>query len=104
MKTRKLGGLPTPLVVRKIMTTEEDRQKPSAGTTREEAQAWAARWKLVNDAEIAELRSTPIDVKFRQVAALMATPYFEGEQENRDLDVAATRAIWQKLRAAYVNR
>lgn len=72
--------------------------------TPEEVQVWAARWKLVNETEIKELRATSLDVKFRQLAALMFTPYFPGEKETREEDVAATRAIWQRLRAAYGTR
>jgi hypothetical protein len=39
--------------------------------TPEEARAYVARWKLVNDFEREELRATPIPVKFRQLEALM---------------------------------
>lgn len=41
--------------------------------TPKEARAWVARWELVNAAERRELRVTPLAVKFRQLAALMAS-------------------------------
>ena len=41
--------------------------------TKEEARAWKARWDLVNHAEREELRNTPLEVKARQLAGLMAS-------------------------------
>jgi hypothetical protein len=66
--------------------------------TAEEARAWRERWRLVNEAEIEELRATPVEQKFRQLAVLMAsadlfprTPVDEAEDE-------AVREVWMRLR------
>jgi hypothetical protein len=69
--------------------------------TREEARAYVARWKLVNQAEIEELRATPTVVKLRQLAALMASVDELGLREALSEGEAEVRERWRRLREAY---
>jgi hypothetical protein len=66
-----------------------------------EAVAFARRWKRVNDAERAELRSTPIEHKLRQLASLMASVDQFGWTNELGAEVDKVRRRWQKLRKAY---
>ena len=71
--------------------------------TAAEVRAWADRWKMVNAAEIAELRSTPVEVKLRQLASLMASVDAMGWREALadEVGVAEVRDRWRRLREAY---
>jgi hypothetical protein len=69
-----------------------------------EIQAWKERWRRVNQFEIDELRATPLDVKFRQLAALMASVDSFGWRESLEADDAAGYDRWQRLRQAYAHR
>ncbi len=62
---------------------------------------WQARWQLVNQAEIEELRQTPAHVKLRQLAALMASVDQMGWSEALEAENAAARERWKRLRQAY---
>jgi hypothetical protein len=55
---------------------------------------------MVNTAERAELRTTPLDHKFRQLAALMASVQALGWTEALAAEEAEVRARWNRLRAA----
>ena len=44
-----------------------------SSVTPDDARRYLDRWKLVEEREIAELRNTPIEVKARQLGALMAS-------------------------------
>lgn len=72
--------------------------------TRGEIDAWRRRWKLVNELELEELRSTSVDVKFQQVAALMGAVDFFGWREALADDDQVGYDRWQKLRQAYARR
>ena len=48
-------------------------RKTEGAFTRADARKFRARWQLVNDAEQAELRATPMEQKLVQLAALMAS-------------------------------
>ncbi len=77
--------------------------------TKEEARAFADRWRLVNEAEIAELRATSIEQKFAQLAALMASARALDWTTTDEAEVAAVRARWVRLhrllgRADHVGR
>jgi hypothetical protein len=67
--------------------------------TREEARAFADRWRLVNEAEAAELRATPLDRKLAQLAALMTSARALGWETTDEAEVEAVRARWNRLRA-----
>jgi len=71
--------------------------------TKAEYLAWDAQWKLVNEHEAEELRNTPIEVKWQQLAALMASVDDMGWREALEdpEGVAHTRAMWKKLREAH---
>jgi hypothetical protein len=69
-----------------------------------EAQAYVARWNLVNEAEREELRTTPMEVKFRQFESLMRMAIALGWTESpaaEEAEVAAVRERWNRLRRAY---
>ena len=66
--------------------------------TAAEARAYLDRWRAVNEAEIAELRATPLENKLEQLAAMMASARAFGWQTHTDAETRAVRARWQKLR------
>ena len=66
-----------------------------------EARAFAARWRLANDAEIAELRATSPAVKLKQLAALMSSAGPMGWTEALAAEENEVRQRWIKLRKAY---
>jgi hypothetical protein len=63
----------------------------------EEVRAWAERWKTVAEAEIAELRRLPLEVKLRQLDALaQSASLFDwppGDEEDERI-----RERWMTLR------
>jgi hypothetical protein len=67
--------------------------------SRQEAQAFRRRWALVNAAERAELRATPLDRKLQQLAALMASVQPLGWTNALTAEDAEVRARWNRLRA-----
>ena len=75
--------------------------KLSDRMTKEDADAFRARWKLVNHAEREELRATPVEVKFRQLAALMASVEQLGWTQALAEEEAEVRERWNRLRKAY---
>jgi hypothetical protein len=66
--------------------------------TQEQAQAYLARYKHVNEREIAELRTTPADIKLRQTAALMGACEVFGPDPDREREVRELRQRGQGLR------
>lgn len=66
--------------------------------TKAEARAWMERWKRVNDFEREELRATPIDTKFRQLAAMMRMARALGWDAESQDDVSRVRALWVRLK------
>lgn len=70
--------------------------KPSITTS--DAAAFKARWAAVNAAEVEELRSTPMEQKARQLAALMLSVRDLGWAEALEVEEAAVRARWNRLR------
>jgi hypothetical protein len=68
--------------------------------TQKEARAFRTRWAMVNAAEQAELRATPLDHKLRQLAALMTSVSSLGWTAALAEEEAAVRARWNRLRAA----
>lgn len=69
--------------------------------TRAEARGFAARWQRVHAAERDELRATPVAVKLRQLAALMASVDQLGWSEALAAGEEEVRERWQRLRKAY---
>ena len=70
--------------------------------TKAQARAYQRRWKAVNDAEREELRSTPVAIKARQLAVLMAAAkeFRWTKQEARE--EAEVRRRWNRPRRFYV--
>ena len=66
-----------------------------------DARAFQTRWKAVNEAEREELRSTPLPVKARQLAALMLSAQQLGWTEALAEEEAEVRDRWLRLRRAY---
>ena len=69
--------------------------------TKEQAGAYVARWRPVRAAEIAELRSMSVEMKLRQVPALMASAQALGWRPTTPEEVEAVRERWRLLRQAY---
>ena len=69
--------------------------------TKAEAAGWRERWKAVEEAEREELRATPLEMKVRQLAALMAAAHELGWSEALAAKEAAVRERWMKLRKAF---
>ncbi|HJR69276.1 MAG TPA: hypothetical protein VKA43_04495 [Gammaproteobacteria bacterium] len=66
----------------------------------DEAEAYWARWRLVQEAEIAELRRTSMETKLRQLAALVAARDLFALDQNREPQVEEVRKRWARLRLA----
>lgn len=66
-----------------------------------EAQAFRERWRTVNEAEVEELCATPIEVKARQLAALMVSAKQMEWAETLAAEEAEVRQIWARLRKIY---
>jgi len=72
-----------------------------AQITPQEAAEYLVRWGQVNRYEIAELRRTPIEQKFRQLCALSAARQAFGIDPDRNRLGAEVAARWQRIRAYY---
>jgi hypothetical protein len=69
----------------------------------DEVRAWKKRWELVNAREIEELRQTPMEVKFQQLASPMAMARELGWVDHSPQEVAEVRERWIRLRKAYLD-
>lgn len=67
--------------------------------TRAEAQAYLARWQRANEVILQLRRTTPVSVKLRQLAVLMASADLFPRQRDKQVEVA--RRHWQELRRAH---
>ena len=67
----------------------------------EEVKAYVARWRIVREEEIAELRATPLARKLETLAALMASGRALGWATTDPVEVEAVRARWQALADHY---
>jgi transcriptional regulator with XRE-family HTH domain len=93
---------PQPFLLKRLLEMETASGEVSAGRlTREEAQAFKQRWKVVNAAEKEELASTPMAHKFRQLAALMTSAEELGWTEALAAEESQVRDRWTRLRRAY---
>jgi len=66
--------------------------------SRGQLQNFRARWKLVNDAEKKELRSTSIATKARQLDVMMAAARELNWLSALDAEEDEARRTWQNLR------
>jgi len=71
-----------------------------AEITPDEARAYLKRRELLSEAEVEELRPTPIEVKLRQLAALMESRHLFGPEPDREEKVCLVRERWVQLRRA----
>jgi hypothetical protein len=71
-----------------------------AAITPAEAQAYFKRWELIRELELIELRRTSMDVKLRQLSALMASRRLFGVDAERENGVQLVRDRWAGLRQA----
>jgi hypothetical protein len=68
--------------------------------TPEEGHAWLERWRLASEAETAELRRTPLRIKFEQLAALVASRHLFHPDPDRERQAQEVRERWLRLRRA----
>ncbi len=71
-----------------------------AELTREQAQAFRARWRRVNAAEIEELRQTPPEIKLAQLESLLRSVDALGWTRGLEAEEQEVRRRWQRLRQA----
>jgi hypothetical protein len=65
--------------------------------TVDDVRAWAERWREVERAEIAELRSTPPELKLRQLDALaQSASLFDWSSSDEENETV--RELWMTLR------
>jgi hypothetical protein len=69
-----------------------------AEITPEQARAYLGRWDLVREAEADALRSTPVEAKLRQLAALMASRHLFASEPDRETHADAVRERWALIR------
>lgn len=72
-----------------------------AQITPTQAISYLARWQDVNRREAADLRTTPLDVKFAQLCALSASRTAFAADPDRGARDAAVAARWQRIRTYY---
>lgn len=68
--------------------------------TREEARAWKERWRAMRELEIEELRNTPMETKFRQLAAMMQSARVLGWRTSTPEEIERVRRLWVRLKSA----
>ncbi|MBN2491512.1 MAG: hypothetical protein JXQ29_11745 [Planctomycetes bacterium] len=73
----------------------------SQALTREAARAFVERWQLVTEADVAELRATPMGRKLEQLAALAQSAHELGWRTEDAGESAAIRRRWQRLAEHY---
>jgi len=68
--------------------------------TKEDAHAWKERWRAIREVECEELRSTPIDTKFRQLASMMQTARVLGWHTSTPEEIEYIRQLWIRLKSS----
>jgi hypothetical protein len=71
-----------------------------SSVTPDEARQYLERWKLVEEREITELRETSVEIKAKQLSALMASRNLFREDPERERGVRQVQARWARLRKA----
>ncbi len=69
--------------------------------TPEAAQHYLAQWAIAAEHELCELRATSINIKFRQLAALMQSAHAFDNFAERHAEEELLRSRWQLIRRAY---
>ena len=75
-------------------------RKTGTRISRKDAESFRARWQLVNDFEVDELRSTSATRKLRQLNELMQTARTLGWSESLAAEETVVRERWARLRRA----
>ncbi len=68
--------------------------------TNEQAQAFLARWKLVRQARIDELRETSLETRMHQLSTLMASRELFCPDPERESGVKNVRERWARIHRA----
>ena len=68
--------------------------------TPKQAREYIDRWKLVEEAELAELRLLAIETKLQQLAVLMASRSLFGDDLNREAHARDVGGRWAQIRQA----
>lgn len=68
--------------------------------TAEQAQKYLDRWKLVEEAQVQELRSSSLEIKVRQLSVLMASGDLFAKDNDRQREVDVVRERWARIRGA----
>lgn len=72
-----------------------------AHITPTQATAYLARWREVNRQEADDLRTTPLDVKFRQFCAMTAFRAVVPANPDRSAGAASVAERWNRIRTHY---
>ena len=72
--------------------------------TKAEIEAWRNRWKLMYERDAEDLRQTPMDIKLKQLAALMGSVDVFHARESLEADDGIGYDRWRKFRTAYGRR
>jgi hypothetical protein len=70
-----------------------------AEITPKDARTYLNRWNLVREVEDRELRAASMDLKARQLSALMASRGLFSPDRVRDQEVVDVRARWARIRS-----
>lgn len=68
-----------------------------------DARAWMRRWRAVNEAAREELRATPLETKFRRLAALMHTARVLNWKASTEAEDEAVRERWNRLKRLWLD-
>jgi len=69
--------------------------------TRKEVRDWRRRWKLMNELELKELRTTPPEVCLQQLESMYASIDVLGCRAALEQGESAVRARWIRLKDKY---
>jgi hypothetical protein len=62
-----------------------------------DARDYLTQLRLANDYEIDELRNAPVDLKLRQLWALMTSTHLWSDDAERDAEASKVRERWARL-------
>ncbi len=69
--------------------------------TKEEALAYRAKWQLISEIEEQELRNAPLELKVKQLAAMMEAVEAFGWAEALAAEVEDVRRRWIRLKSSH---
>lgn len=70
-----------------------------AEITPKDARNYLNRWNLVREVEDRELRAASMELKARQLSALMASRGLFSQDSTRDQEIIDVRARWARIRS-----